>query len=49
VDVVGGRGGVRHRHAARDEIAGIEFVVANTMLRAIDRAIQVHGALGRHR
>jgi alkylation response protein AidB-like acyl-CoA dehydrogenase len=32
--------------AARDEIAGIKFTVANTMLRAIDLAIQVHGALG---
>ena len=32
--------------AARDEIAAIKFVVANTMLRAVDRAIQVHGALG---
>jgi alkylation response protein AidB-like acyl-CoA dehydrogenase len=32
--------------AARDEIAGIKFVVANTMLRAVDLAIQVHGALG---
>ena len=32
--------------AARDEIAAIKFVVANTMLRAVDLAIQVHGALG---
>lgn len=32
--------------AARDEIAGIKFSVANTMLRAVDLAIQVHGALG---
>ena len=32
--------------AARDEIAAIKFVVANTMLTAVDRAIQVHGALG---
>ena len=32
--------------AARDEIAGIKFVVANTMLRAVDLAIQVHSALG---
>ena len=32
--------------AARDEIAGIKFTVANTMLRTIDTAIQVHGALG---
>lgn len=32
--------------AARDEISAIKFVVANTMLRAVDTAIQVHGALG---
>jgi acyl-CoA dehydrogenase len=32
--------------AARNEIAAIKFVVANTMLDAVDRAIQVHGALG---
>jgi alkylation response protein AidB-like acyl-CoA dehydrogenase len=32
--------------AARDDIAAIKFVVANTMLEAVDRAIQVHGALG---
>jgi alkylation response protein AidB-like acyl-CoA dehydrogenase len=32
--------------AARDEISSIKFVVANTMLDAVDRAIQVHGALG---
>jgi acyl-CoA dehydrogenase len=32
--------------AARDEIAAIKFVVANTMLKVVDRAIQVHGALG---
>jgi len=32
--------------AARDEIAAIKFTVANVMLRAVDRAIQVHGALG---
>ncbi len=32
--------------AARDEISAIKFVVANTMLEAVDRAIQVHGALG---
>ncbi len=31
---------------ARDEIAAIKFLVAGTMLKAIDRAIQVHGALG---
>jgi alkylation response protein AidB-like acyl-CoA dehydrogenase len=32
--------------AARDEISAIKFSVANTMLRAVDAAIQVHGALG---
>ncbi len=32
--------------AARDEIASIKFQVANVMLRAVDRAVQVHGALG---
>ena len=32
--------------AARDEISAIKFEVANTMLKAVDRAIQVHGALG---
>ncbi len=32
--------------AARDEIAAIKFTVANTMLHAVDTAIQVHGALG---
>jgi alkylation response protein AidB-like acyl-CoA dehydrogenase len=32
--------------AARDEISAIKFVVANTMLDVVDRAIQVHGALG---
>ena len=32
--------------AARDEIAAIKFVVANTMLRTVDLSIQVHGALG---
>ncbi len=32
--------------AARDEISAIKFVVANTMLQAVDTAIQVHGALG---
>ncbi|NND75407.1 MAG: acyl-CoA dehydrogenase [Ilumatobacter sp.] len=39
IDTVGAK-------AARDEIAGIKFTVANTMLRAVDTAIQVHGALG---
>jgi alkylation response protein AidB-like acyl-CoA dehydrogenase len=32
--------------AARDEISAIKFHVANTMLRTVDTAIQVHGALG---
>ena len=32
--------------AAREEISAIKFSVANTMLHAIDKAIQVHGALG---
>jgi acyl-CoA dehydrogenase len=32
--------------AARDEISAIKFSVANTMLNAVDKAIQVHGALG---
>jgi alkylation response protein AidB-like acyl-CoA dehydrogenase len=32
--------------AARDEIAGIKFSVAATMLKAVDTAIQVHGGLG---
>jgi len=32
--------------SARDEIAAIKFSVANTMLKAVDTAIQVHGALG---
>ncbi len=31
---------------ARDDIALIKFVVANTMQRVIDRALQVHGGLG---
>jgi len=31
---------------ARDEISAIKFEVANTMLDAVDKAIQVHGALG---
>ena len=31
---------------ARDEISAIKFSVANTMLHAVDTAIQVHGALG---
>lgn len=32
--------------AARHEISFIKFVVANTMQRVIDRALQVHGGLG---
>ncbi len=32
--------------AARDEISAIKFSVANTMLKVVDTAIQVHGALG---
>ncbi len=32
--------------AARDEISAIKFSVANTMLNAIDKSIQTHGALG---
>lgn len=30
----------------RDQISGIKFYVANVMLKVLDRAIQVHGALG---
>lgn len=32
--------------AVRDQISGIKFFTANMMLRVVDRAIQVHGALG---
>jgi alkylation response protein AidB-like acyl-CoA dehydrogenase len=32
--------------AARKEISLIKFVVANTMQRVVDRALQVHGGLG---
>lgn len=32
--------------AARHEISGIKFYTANMVLRVLDRAIQVHGALG---
>lgn len=32
--------------SARDEISGIKFYVANMVLRVLDKAIQVHGALG---
>ena len=31
---------------ARDDIAMIKFVVANTMQKVVDRALQVHGGLG---
>lgn len=31
---------------ARDDISMIKFVVANTMQRVVDRALQVHGGLG---
>jgi alkylation response protein AidB-like acyl-CoA dehydrogenase len=33
-------------HAARDFVSTIKFYVADVMMRLIDRAIQVHGALG---
>ncbi len=39
IDTVGAK-------AARDEISAIKFSVAETMLRTVDTAIQVHGALG---
>jgi len=32
--------------AARDDISMIKYMVANTMQRVIDRALQVHGGLG---
>lgn len=32
--------------AARHQISGIKFYTANMMLRVLDRAIQVHGAMG---
>jgi alkylation response protein AidB-like acyl-CoA dehydrogenase len=32
--------------ATRDQIAGIKFYVANMFLKVLDRAIQVHGAMG---
>jgi acyl-CoA dehydrogenase len=32
--------------ATRDQIAGIKFFVANMVLKVLDRAIQVHGAMG---
>ena len=31
---------------SREKVSMIKFVVANTMLRVIDRALQVHGGLG---
>jgi alkylation response protein AidB-like acyl-CoA dehydrogenase len=33
-------------HAARDQVSLIKFYVADVMLRLVDRAIQLHGALG---
>ena len=33
-------------HGAREQISMIKFYVANTLQRVLDRAIQVHGALG---
>ena len=39
IDTVGAK-------AARDEISAIKFSVAGTMLKVVDTAIQVHGALG---
>ena len=35
-----------HGHAARRDIALVKFVVPRTLLAIIDRAMQVHGALG---
>jgi acyl-CoA dehydrogenase len=35
-----------HGHAARRDIALVKFVVPRTLLGIIDRAMQVHGALG---
>jgi alkylation response protein AidB-like acyl-CoA dehydrogenase len=32
--------------AVRDQVSAIKFYVANVMLEVLDRAIQVHGALG---
>jgi len=32
--------------AAKDEISGIKFFVANVLMQVIDRAIQIHGGLG---
>ncbi len=33
-------------YAARDEVSMIKFFVANVMTQVVDRAVQVHGALG---
>jgi len=33
-------------YAARDEVSMIKFFVANVMAQVVDRAVQVHGALG---
>jgi alkylation response protein AidB-like acyl-CoA dehydrogenase len=30
----------------RDQVSGIKFYVANMVLKVLDRAIQVHGAMG---
>ncbi len=35
-----------HGHAARRDVALVKFVVPRTLLAIIDRAMQVHGALG---
>jgi alkylation response protein AidB-like acyl-CoA dehydrogenase len=32
--------------AARDQVSMIKFITANTLQRIVDRAVQVHGALG---
>jgi alkylation response protein AidB-like acyl-CoA dehydrogenase len=32
--------------AVRDQISGIKFYVANMFLQVLDRAIQIHGAMG---
>ncbi len=34
------------KKAARKEISLIKFVVANTMQKVVDQALQVHGGLG---
>jgi len=33
-------------YAAREDVSLIKFMVAGVMMRVVDRAIQVHGALG---